>query len=155
MYGYEYPEAVLICENKIGFHHDVYRLALHYEIPRLQDLALKSFKECAYQCFDEYYFLRVLRKGRGIIDKKFHEFLVRRCHQKVGNLCDNAYFHDAFRKDPELGIELAQSFGGSLWNFYCPNCSESWSLDNSFLTMPSYCPYCGHFEKDWSYFEDV
>lgn len=152
MYGHEYPDAIFKCKNPIGFHHDVYRLALYYEIPRLQDLALANFKKCAYYNFDEYYFLRILRKGRDVIDEKFHGFLVRRCHQKICNLCDNGYFHDVLRKDSELGIELAQSFGGSLWNYYCPKCGESWSLNTAVLHAPSYCPNCGHYEKDWSSF---
>lgn len=150
MYGQDYPAAVCVFDNPTAFHHDMYRLARYYEIPCLKEVAFETFKKCAYHYFEEYYFLRILRKGGYRNDKELHAFLIQRCHERIGVLCDNGYFHDVLRKDPELGIELAQSFGGSLWNYCCPKCDTIWTLDTVALSSPSFCPNCGHYEKDWS-----
>ena len=148
MYGHEYPDAAIICNNLIGFHHDVYRLARYYYIPRLQYLAFESFKYRANSDFDAYYFVRVLRKGDYRSDLEMYEALIERCHEEIRDLCDNVHFHAVLRKDPELGIELAQSFGKSLLKYHCSKCMEAWSMDRTVLS-PLFCPHCGHHEENW------
>lgn len=127
MYGHEYPEGKNSYKNPTGFHHDVYRLAVYFEMPGLEASALENLKVCLSKNFDAYSFLRILRKGEYRSDHELHKVLIERCREEIRELCNNSDFHAILRKDPELGIELAQSFGDLLRTYECPNCN--WSVD--------------------------
>lgn len=148
MYGHEYPDATGIFDYSMGFHHDVYRLARYYGISRLPDLAMEAFKDRVEFSFDVYYFTRILRKGGYRRDQELYKFLIRTCHDEVERLLDLGHFLDLMKKDPQLGIDLAQSYANSLYKICCPQCKVVWTSDISVLGTPSFCPNCGHHEQD-------
>lgn len=144
MYGLKYDDGIL--RNDIGFHFDVYRVASEYEVGELQKLAFEKVKKIADKdAWDVEQFVKILKK-KLVHDEKLYEFLIDTCHKYIAELVNEYGFEEAMEVNHPIATGLVLSWGDHQLQYCCPQCEKVWPMDTLFLSIPSFCPNCGHRE---------
>lgn len=147
MYGLKYDDHPDI-SSSVSVHAKIWWLAWCYEISELPDLVFENLKKYLKAVWDVDKFVKVL-------DDPWDElwsYCIPICCEHIAELLAKPQFRKILERRPERTAELTDMLVKSLRNYSCPDCNQSWSLNCSFVFLPSFCPNCGHREQDWSNF---